>query len=153
MPAYFRSPLFRVVALLCVTSLLTCTYLVYHYIDLQRESTERARDTVVDQARKAAREIGDRKGIIKPLVEKLASELSSGTIDREQLAGYLQNLYTEHAETIFEVGVAYQPGTPCTAEEMDGPHYGEKAGSTEHFNIENYYSPPYLGSDQDTCKK
>ncbi len=144
MSASFRTPVFRIAALLCAASFLVSAYLVYSYMEKQRAATTRAKQTILDQASRAAKEIGDRKSVIQPLVEELAKEMGRTDFDWDEIEGRLRSVYLEQEDAIFEVGVALRPEAPCTPDEMYAPHYGKKGETPTHFSIEQYYDPPYL---------
>jgi hypothetical protein len=138
-----RSPLLLMTTLVCVLSFIVSAYLIYSYIDHQREITQLSKQTIIEQARQAAKEIGNRKAVIQPAVEDLVNELGGGVLGYDRIGERLREIYLSYEDTIFEVGVAFNPDNPCTPGEMHAPHYARKGGSPAHFALEDYYDPPY----------
>lgn len=144
MSASPRSALYRVALFICVASFLIAAFQIYRYVAHQGEITGNARHTILVQAGFAAAAIGERSGPIQEEIEHLADQLSAGALGRGEVEVVLRRFYEDFSDTIFEVGIAYQPGTSCTAAGMDAPHYGMKGDEPRHFAIEQYYDPPYL---------
>ena len=135
--------MFRVSTLLCALSFIVSVYLIYIYIDGQRDRAQLSMQMILQQAHQAAAEIGRLKAAIKPTVEELAQEMNSGDLGLERLEERLREIYLGHKDTIFEVGVAFNPDSSCPPGVLHAPHYGKKDGVPANYALEDYYESPY----------
>jgi len=135
--------MFRVSLLLCILSFSASVYLVYNYVDRQRDTTRSTEEMIREQARRAATAIGNQNSVMRLAVEQLADELSTGILRNEDLEPRLKEFYSQYKNIVFEVGVAFNPQSPCTPGTLHAPHYGNKNGAPAYFALEDYYDRPY----------
>jgi len=122
--------LFLLLLVLCAASFLATALQTYNFLKDRQEFNETAEQGVKDQAKKAAKDIGDRLPDVKSRVAALRDDLASGAISPEELPERLQrDFHGANADSIFEIGVAFDPSAPCTPESPHAPiSVGRKAG-------------------------
>jgi len=146
--------LFLLLLVLCAASFLATALQTYNFLKDRQEFNETAEQGVKDQAKKAAKDIGDRLPDVKSRVAALRDDLASGAISPEELPERLQrDFHGANADSIFEIGVAFDPSAPCTPESPHAPHFGGQEGGPKPFLLEKDYEPgsPYtlLSADPD----
>lgn len=134
---------FRCAIVLCLVTLLVAAGLSAAY---RHQASERSRQAK-ENARLRAATIADRAAAqlnrIKPAVDRLAQELTTGQLVGESLNLRLQELYQQHRLEcrLLEVGVAYAPEhNPVDPGRPFAPHFGRLPGGDEAaFDVVNSY--------------
>ena len=144
--------IFRLSLTLCLASFLLVVLTVYSYWQEKHQTVEKARDDAKRTAQNAAQEIDKKLSKFMPIVDSLGNHLSVGKFNEGQFREKLKETIDTNPE-IFEVGAAYKPFEFNPSLRLYAPHYGEKDGQLQFFQLEESYDYTQSEWYKDTITK
>jgi Cache domain len=82
--------------------------------------------------------IGARLQALTPVIDRIASDMSSGTLKPEDAAERLKHAVEENPD-LFEAGIAYQPNAWKPGIRLFAPHAARHGSAVDQFQLEQHY--------------
>jgi Cache domain len=108
------------------------------YVLNRGEALDDAKNSARQIALKQAGMIGARLQTLTPVIDRIASDLSSGILKPEDAAERLKHTVEENPD-LFEAGIAYQPNAWKPGIRLFAPHAARHGTDVDQFQLEQRY--------------
>ncbi|HWZ42911.1 MAG TPA: cache domain-containing protein [Candidatus Saccharimonadales bacterium] len=133
-----KARIFQVIVLLAVFFGLAAVALGIQHIATQRRAVRNAQSIARRIAIEQAAIISARLEKLAPAAERIATGLSSGTLNPEDAPAQIKRTLEENPD-LFEVGVAYLPFARRPEVRLFAPHISRSGNGTSGFQLEERY--------------
>ncbi len=136
----------RIVLGILIVSSFVSLLLVFNYISYTNSTTEQQKYDVLSQTQKAAKEFNKNFSESMSIVDKIANDLSSGVMQKEDIIAKIKSYVNDTSKLkFFGIGVAYLPHNDISDIRRNSPFYFKREknryiSNNEKF-VEIYYVP------------